>query len=221
MLFPCTQRIYAARAAEERATRAAAAAAGPDDAAEQGKRSAFFLKQHAEFGNACGTIAAVHTLSNAQDHFVADLDRARAGAAAATTTAPVEPLATFCAAHRNASADERGRALLRTDALKMVSDGAAVNHAAQTACPARDGPALDHHYAAFTLARPAAGGPGRVIELDGTKWAPIDHGEVVDDSLFLERVAAVVQDRFMAIEPDSIEFSLMALSRAGADGDVS
>ena len=58
-------------------------------------------------------------------------------------------LAEFCDAHGGDDPDLRGRALLRSGALKQASDAAAVLPAAQTACPDRDGPDLDHHFVAF------------------------------------------------------------------------
>jgi hypothetical protein len=57
-----------------------------------------------------------------------------------------------------------------------------------------------------------------VIELDGTKVYPVDHGAVDESASFLAAVASVIRERFMRIEPDSIEFSLMALCQ-GQDED--
>ena len=57
LLFPCTEPIYEARrieAADMRAQRQRGVVTP----------ASFFLLQHAEFGNACGTIASVHALSN-------------------------------------------------------------------------------------------------------------------------------------------------------------
>mmetsp|Transcript_46221 Transcript_46221/g.62880 ORF Transcript_46221/g.62880 Transcript_46221/m.62880 type:complete len:94 (+) Transcript_46221:350-631(+) len=80
---------------------------------------------------------------------------------------------------------------------------------AQTTCPARDGPDLDHHFTTFVL------GPrgNCLLELDGTKWAPVDHGPVEGHNV-LETAAAVIRGKFMAVEPGSIEFSMMALCRS-------
>ena len=61
VLFPCTPGIYRARREEDRSLRAHVAAGSLTEAASK----PFFLEQVASFGNACGTIAAVHSLTNA------------------------------------------------------------------------------------------------------------------------------------------------------------
>ncbi|CAJ1947528.1 unnamed protein product [Cylindrotheca closterium] len=51
----------------------------------------------------------------------------------------------------------------------------------------------------------------RVIKLDGTKFGPIDHGtSSLED--FEEKTWGVIQQNFLRVEPDSLEFSLMALT---------
>jgi|AntAceMinimDraft_5_1070358.scaffolds.fasta_scaffold62465_1 ubiquitin carboxyl-terminal hydrolase L3 len=198
LLFPCTQNIYEARAREEQETRAAAQAEGQHGGGFAA-RSAFFLKQHAEFGNACGTIASVHALANAREAFMAD----------APAGAPASSLVEFCNENQTAGADARGRALLASPALKLASDVAAAAPAAQTELPDRNGPDLDHHFTAFVRTA------GRLLELDGTKWAPVDCGPCAPSDSLLLAAAAAVRERFTRVEPDSIEFSLMALVRAG------
>ena len=72
------------------------------------------------------------------------------------------------------------------------------------ACPSRDGPDLDHHFVAFVQV------DGVLWEVDGTKWSPIHHGATQPAS-FVRDAFGVVQKNFMKVEPDSIEFSLVAL----------
>ena len=57
LLFPCTPGIYEARREEDRALRAGSST--------EAASKPFFVEQVASFGNACGTIAAVHALTNA------------------------------------------------------------------------------------------------------------------------------------------------------------
>jgi len=81
------------------------------------------------------------------------------------------------------SAMERGRALLSTSDLRNSSDESAGHESAQTALPDRHGPDLDHHFVTFS---PISDGMGtidddehmHVVELDGTKVKPVDHGSI-------------------------------------------
>ena len=198
LLFPCTQNIYEARAREERETRAFLLAAEGQEGGVSASSSAFFLKQHVEFGNACGTIASVHALANAREIYEADGPKD-----SSTTTS----LSDFCEQNKSANADERGRALLASHALKFASDVAAAAPAAQTELPDRNGPDLDHHFTAFVRKN------GRLLELDGTKLAPVDCGPCLASDSLLRAAAMAVKERFISTEPDSIEFSLMALVR--------
>ena len=91
---------------------------------------------------------------------------------------------------------------------------AAEHVAAQTACPSREGPDLDHHYCAFVPVKVESGAV-HVVELDGTKVCPVDHGPVAGGETFLQGAAAVVQASFMSVEPGSMEFAMMALCTVG------
>ena len=199
LLFPCSEKIYAERAREKRQLQAHASAS-------QACASAYHVKQVASFGNACGTIAAVHALTNA---FGGRRGGGGGGGGGGEVGLGDGPLAKFRDETAHKTASERGQALLKTSHLKQESDGAAEHAAAQTACPSRDGPDLDHHYCAFVPIATAGG--MHVVELDGTKVAPVDHG--LCGAEFLEQVCAVVQRRFMDVEPGRIDFSLMALCK--------
>ena len=186
LLFPCSSAMYEARRLEERALQ------NGSDSGIRPHDSAFFLVQHADFGNACGTIAAIHAISNAD--FGGRNDSGT-------------PLRSFCDENVDATPSERGRALLNAKALKICSDGQAQSHSAQTSCPSRHGPDLDHHFVAFSSI------DGRLVELDGTKSCAINHGAVPkgDGRAFLNAAADVIRRNFMDVDPDSIEFALMAL----------
>lgn len=195
LLFPCTDAIYTARWHEAEKIRATGAGAAVTPA--------FHLTQVAEFGNACGTIASVHALINGAVAFGGFADTADGAAA---------PLA----AYRDSTADqapvERGKALLHAPGLKATSDLSAQHVAAQTECPSRDGPDLDHHFVAFSPIIHPTTGNVHVVELDGTKDTPVDHGNIKGQT-FLTAVAAVIREHYVAVEPDSIEFSMMALCK--------
>ena len=128
LLFPCSEKIYQARAAEAR--KLSAAAALQQSYFSPAAKKAFHIQQVASFGNACGTIAAVHALTNLAGGGVPE-----GGVAAA-----------FRREHSSQSAEQRGQALLRQSAFKRESDEAAVHAAAQTGCPGREADPLDHHF---------------------------------------------------------------------------
>lgn len=185
LLFPCTERIFAARAAQDAALRAGRGAATEE---------LFFMRQVPNFGNACGTIACLHALTNSR-HILQ-----MAGDA---------PLEAFVRSNLDAAPEARGQALLTAEALKAPSDDAAVDTSAQTPCPHRDGPPLDHHFVAFVRTP-----EGRLVELDGTKRCPVDHGATTAET-FLEDAAAAVRASYVAADPDVHGFALMALAAAG------
>jgi len=161
LLFPCTKSIYMARRRE--------AGRLCDNVGRVADDRVFHLEQVSSFGNACGTIAAVHAVTNA----------------AVSLDAGV-PVAQFKAETQNSSRTDRGHALLTTSALKAESDSAAAHHAAQTACPDRDGPDLDHHYCAFVPIVMSSGAT-HVVELDGTKICAVDHGPLPAGASFVRR----------------------------------
>lgn len=209
LLFPCSDKIYEQRAAQK--------ARLVQEGATAAAAKAYHVAQVPEFGNACGTIASVHALINGAHVYNQDPNQQ-------------SPLSQFRDGHANASAEDRGKALLSTSALRSSSDQSASHMAAQTACPDRNGPELDHHFVTFS---PVAGEQGssvsdtiHVVELDGTKILPVDHGTIADiladddtevedpnKHLFLRAVAKVIKERYMDVEPDSIEFSMMALCK--------
>ena len=213
LLFPCSDKIYEKRAALK-------ARLLQDDASPAAEK-AYHVKQVAEFGNACGTIASVHALINGSVIYNQDPNAHSA-------------LSEFRDGHANDSAEDRGKALLTANALRSSSDSSANHISAQTECPDRNGPELDHHFVAFSpilLSNGNSSNTIHVVELDGTKILPVDHGSI--DSIlnndneedeeeqaedpnkhkFLRAVAKVIKREYMEVEPESIEFSMMALCK--------
>lgn len=187
LLFPCSAGIYRYRREEEDRVRSQGQHVNDD---------VYFLSQHSESGNSCGTVAAIHAIVNSRQTF-----ELKAGG----------PLDRLMGKGANMSPDERGRVLLSMHDLRERSDTAAEDASAQTRCPPRDGPDLEHHFAAFVRS-PA----GRLVELDGTKPWPVDHGEVSQED-FVRTVGEVITANFVGKdESASIEFSAMALARRGA-----
>lgn len=208
LLFPCTETIYQARGVQKRQLLR--------DSPSLATRNAYHVTQVAGFGNACGTIASVHALINGAAVYNVDNDSNR------------NPLQEFQDRNASLSPLDRGKALFKTAALRSSSDESASHEAAQTACPDRHGPDLDHHFVAFSPISGNSGSDIHVVELDGTKVKPVDHGAVAsilqdappgDDGgdsrkrSFLRAVAHVIRKQYMEVEPDSIEFTMMALCK--------
>ena len=182
LLFPCTERIYEFRGNEEKMIK-------QNDLKKylEISKHLFFLEQISEFGNACGTIALLHVLSNLN---VMNSDSC---------------VTSFKEKTNHLNPHERGKELVKEPSLKVSSDTAAESDAAQTECPSRDGPDLDHHFVSFVYDK-----DNTIWELDGTKCGPIMHGKTNQDQ-FLNDAMNVIRNNFMSLEPDLIEFVLCAL----------
>lgn len=170
-----------------------AAAAG---GATSAPASTFYLIQHKEFGNACGTIAVVHALGN--------LARAGGGLQLAADS----PLSKFLARVAGRSPSEVGYDLADAAELHEASEEAARSERAQTRTPGRHDK-VDGHFVVFVAVE------GRLVELDGCMGQPIDHGPTSPGG-FLRDSASVIRKEFMARAPGNPNFSVMALSAAGA-----
>ena len=206
-LFPCTDKIYQFRAHEKQqllllsssdnSSSSSSSRAGP----LLSNSTVIHIEQVSSFGNACGTIAAIHALLNA----------GFANSGSATTTSS-SPLAEFrdSTLHLK-TARERGALLVSSNIVHSLSDAAASDTTrAQTQCPSRGDTYLGHHYCSFVPIS-AAGGVQMVVELDGTKVSPVDHGPIPSGLSFLQAAVAVMQERWINLEPNRIDFSLMAL----------
>jgi len=153
--------------------------------------STFYLVQHKEFGNACGTIAAVHAAGNL----------ARSGVLQA---APGGRFEHFLDGTLGKSPEEIGWALADAEELHEASEAAAKSRQAQTRTPGRNDK-VDCHFVVFVPVQ------GRLVELDGCMGQPIDHGPIAGDSL-LKDTAKVIREEFMARAPGNPNFSVMALA---------
>lgn len=143
----------------------------------------FFIKQYV--GNACGTIAALHALSN-NPHLIQE----------------GSDLATFVAANKELAPAERGNNLSSAEFVRAATSASAQGGQTQTPELGED---VDHHFITFISHA------GAVYELDGAKPYPINHGPAGDD--LLAAVAEVIKARFIAVAPDGM-FNMMALAPA-------
>eukprot|EP01062_Namystynia_karyoxenos_P016825 TRINITY_DN16201_c0_g1_i1.p2 TRINITY_DN16201_c0_g1~~TRINITY_DN16201_c0_g1_i1.p2 ORF type:complete len:260 (+),score=83.75 TRINITY_DN16201_c0_g1_i1:100-780(+) len=152
-----------------------------------GKHPAFYLTQHSEFGNACGTIAVVHTVANT-----------------GVPCSDASPIKKFIDANKGQGSDAIGHALCQASDIHEASEGSA--QGGQTQTPGHDDD-VDNHFICFVHVG------GRLLELDGCMAGPIDHGEVTQET-FLPRVAKVVKEDFMARDPSNVNFNLTAFCAA-------
>jgi ubiquitin carboxyl-terminal hydrolase L3 len=148
----------------------------------------FYLHQHSQFGNACGTIACVHSVLNNPDSI---------------SLSDGSPLQVFRDSNASLDADSLGWALADATSVHEASEESASG--GQTETPDRDDH-VDNHFITFVMHG------GRLLELDGTQAGPIDHGSV-DPSVFLPLVATIVQEQFMARDPTNLNFNLTALCK--------
>eukprot|EP00451_Oxyrrhis_marina_P015144 CAMPEP_0204309298 /NCGR_PEP_ID=MMETSP0469-20131031/1018_1 /ASSEMBLY_ACC=CAM_ASM_000384 /TAXON_ID=2969 /ORGANISM="Oxyrrhis marina" /LENGTH=303 /DNA_ID=CAMNT_0051288907 /DNA_START=24 /DNA_END=935 /DNA_ORIENTATION=- len=150
--------------------------------------SSFFLTQHSEFGNACGTIAAVHAVGNLARGGQIDLQ-------------PGSPIDVYLAESAGKDADQLGWDLANATTLHEASEEAAKSKRSQTKTPGRSDK-VDGHFVVFVAIE------GRLVELDGCMGFPIDHGPAES---VLQAAASVIRDQFIALAPNNPNFSVMAL----------
>ncbi|CAG5129401.1 unnamed protein product [Candidula unifasciata] len=143
----------------------------------------YYTKQ--TIGNACGTVAIVHALANNKDLIKFDDSK---------------HFKTFLELTSSMSPEERAKFLEQDNKM-----GAAHEDCAQegdTQAPPVD-ENVQHHFVAFVNFN------GTLYELDGNKEGPVVHGKTNPD-IFLEDAAEVIK-KFMAREPDNVNFNVMAL----------
>lgn len=237
LLFPCSPRIYNHRAREELSLRKNHESPGAFPRVNEG---AFFIEQVAGFGNACGTIASTHALSNCFQPF--DLEkneRLKKGQQNECEESSQEvmsdgkhtpgtdsgqgltvdaPLARFILANTGRCPHDIGRALLTADDLKASSDAAAASEAAQTMLPSREADPLDHHFVTFVRRRNPGSDSDVLLELDGTKVGAIEHCATSRESFVLD-AADIIRRNWVRVDPDNVEFALMALCKDGVASD--
>lgn len=161
--------------------------------AKDAQAPVFFVQQSDAMGNACGTIAAVHAVSNAVIDGVFALQDG--------------PLKHFIEKAGPLTVPERGLALHHATAMQELSDATA---ASGTTEGAGTDDAQGQHFIAFV----ASG--GKLYELDGRMFDengvafPICHGPVTN---FVSDAARVIRDEFMARDPTSINFNVTALCK--------
>lgn len=152
---------------------------------EEKEGGPFYMKQ--TIGNACGTIALLHSLGNNMD-----------------TLSCHGFLKKFMEDTKDYTHSERGEYLEHgagASCLEKIHAEAA--HAGETRAPSVD-EEINLHFVAFVEHN------GGLWELDGRKMGPVYHGDMDKGSL-LHSVAQVVKKEFIE-SSDSLDFNMMALA---------
>eukprot|EP00928_Gymnodinium_smaydae_P025814 TRINITY_DN2045_c0_g1_i4.p1 TRINITY_DN2045_c0_g1~~TRINITY_DN2045_c0_g1_i4.p1 ORF type:complete len:270 (+),score=65.77 TRINITY_DN2045_c0_g1_i4:81-812(+) len=157
--------------------------------------SLYFLQQHDDIGNACGTIAAVHALA----HGVATK---------AFNVTDGSPLANFLAKTKPLGISERGRELESAKELQEMSDATAA--AGETQGAGTDD-ANDSHFICFVHAGTLFELDGRTIDESGVAF-PVSHGSTTAET-FVSDAAKVIREDFMKRDPENVNFNVTALCK--------
>lgn len=135
--------------------------------------------------NACGTIALVHAILNNPNIELDDKG----------------VLSNYYQKTKTLSPDERGK-ILEGD-MSFTDTHQELAQEGQTAAP--DASTLvNHHFVALIHK------DGELYELDGRKSFPVKHGATTSENLVYD--AAEVCKKFVAIDPDNLGFSILALA---------
>ncbi|CAJ1345828.1 unnamed protein product [Effrenium voratum] len=142
-----------------------------------------YLKQYV--GNACGTIACLHSIGNSSE---------------ALGISPESPIGKFLETIKGKTPQDAGLALVDATDLHSASEASA--RGGQTAAPEAHAD-VDAHFICFVEK------DGDLYELDGNKAFPINHGPTDGD--LLGTAGRVIKANFMDKDPESINFNMMAL----------
>ncbi|ESN91597.1 hypothetical protein HELRODRAFT_185187 [Helobdella robusta] len=153
---------------------------------ECGDAGVYFIKQ--TIGNACGTIGLIHALCNNVDKLHFDADK---------------HLNKFFNDTKGLTPEERGEKLENDPAFGEAHEEVACE--GQSKVPSRD-EKIDLHFVAFIHHN------GKILELDGRKGAPIDHGPSSEETLLEDSIKVV--KKFMERNPSDINFTVVALAKA-------
>lgn len=153
----------------------------------------FYMKQFAE--NACGTIGCFHILGNLEGEFKKLIQ-------------PESQLAKFYKKVEGKTAQEAGNIFENDEELKEKH----VQATSEGQTNVNDHLGTCNHFIAFVLR------DGNIIEFDGRKARPINHGPSTREA-FLPDVCRVVQ-QFMARDPDNLNVNTIVLAHKPANDDM-
>lgn len=151
-------------------------------------KAVYFMRQ--KIKNACGAVAVLHALLNNTENIILEKDSELEG---------------FLQRSRDLTPEERGSLLSQQRAVAEYAKEVAFE--GQTKTPAAEADVM-LHFITFVNR------DGVLYELDGDKPVPLSHGNSED---ILKDTVRVVQDNFMKLDPDNLNFSLIALVKNTSD----
>mmetsp|Transcript_27978 Transcript_27978/g.52990 ORF Transcript_27978/g.52990 Transcript_27978/m.52990 type:complete len:242 (-) Transcript_27978:437-1162(-) len=154
----------------------------------------FLIQQHDSCGNACGTIACLHSVLNSSLNGSFPLP-------------PSSVLSTFLSSTSSLTPSERGDHLTQCTSLHSLSNSTA--HSGET-----DGAGTNdnqnQHFISFVLLNSHIYElDGRTVDEDGKAFA-VDHG-LESEAGFAVDVGKIIMEDFMKREPESLNFNITAL----------
>eukprot|EP00051_Salpingoeca_urceolata_P027291 m.480843 g.480843 ORF g.480843 m.480843 type:complete len:229 (-) comp21969_c0_seq1:33-719(-) len=175
LLFPVSENYEAYRVQEDERIKREGQTVSPD---------VFYMKQ--TIGNACGTVALIHSIANNQQNLtVAD-----------------GPLKQFISECDGLNPQERAVKLETCEGVSLAHAESAQE--GQTQAPGQED-RVDLHFVAFVE------NGGTLYELDGRKNFAINHGPTTPATLLQD--TAKVARQFMERDPDELRFTLVALAK--------
>jgi len=154
-----------------------------DEITTNANQNVYFMKQLV--GNACGTVAVVHSLANnthkihLQEGFFKNF------------------------LERTKISDPLTRGQLFGEEKEMEKIHASISHEGQTNAPEASAK-VDYHFVSFVNVGDS------LYQLDGGKAGPINHGPTTENT-FLKDAVKVIQNEFMAKLPDELNFVILTL----------
>ncbi|CAO1615453.1 unnamed protein product [Sympodiomycopsis kandeliae] len=157
---------------------------------QEGNKDGELIWWKQTIGNACGTMGLLHSLANTSVR---------------RSLSPDSPLAKLISQAQPLNPIQRAELLTHSKELEAAHTTAASG--GQTAAPdAND--SIDLHFTCFVRDQSS----GELIELDGRRKGPVRRGiQLASQEDLLEGACKWVQDNYMAMDPNAVQFNLIAL----------
>ncbi|KAE8260878.1 hypothetical protein A4X13_0g64 [Tilletia indica] len=191
LLFPINQAIASFRREQDQGKQEQTQ---PEPETESGNKEESLLWFKQTIGNACGTIGLLHSISSSTKA----RSLIKSSSALEELLKDVRPLPPI----------ERASYLESFQQLQTTHASAA--QGGQTSAPAAEDP-VDLHFVCFVRHN------GSLVELDGDRKGPVDHGVALESQEdLLSKAVKWIQENYMSRAPESINFNLIALAPAEA-----